>query len=39
MAPWDWFLEVLHDTEIKVGIPGVQAIIQVFDIVFGCFDG
>ena len=36
-APRDWPLEVLHDTEIKARIHGVQAIMQAFDIIFCCF--
>ena len=37
MAPWDWSLKILHDTEIKARIHGVQAIMQAFDIIFCCF--
>ena len=37
MVPWDWSLKVLHDTEIKARIHGVQAIMQAFDIIFCCF--
>ena len=37
MAPWDWSLKVLDDTDIKARIHDVQAIMQAFDIIFCCF--
>ena len=37
MAPWDWSLKVLDDTEIKARIHDVQTIMQAFDIIFCCF--